>query len=76
MYKISWFITNSFFVASLIATLFLHRAVTLELEKESYPQQKQKIKNLKFVRLILLIGTILLFVSMCASFIADMYTNG
>lgn len=76
MLKMSYFITNIFFVVSLVAMLFLHRAVSETKKNEQTPEVVAKLKNLKVLRTLLVIATIVFFVSMCASFIADMYYNG
>lgn len=77
MLQLAYFITNIFFVASLIAVLFLHRAVKLQQPSDgATDESSKKLARLKLIRIILLISTILFFISMCASFIANMKVNG
>lgn len=76
MYKLVWFITNIFFVVSLVSTLFLHRAVNMEKMQNNAQQGYSRLKRLTMFRKLLVASTVLFFISMCASFLADMRING
>ena len=75
-YKLIWFITNILFVVSLVSTLFLHRAVTTEKMQNNAQQSYSRLRKLITFRRLLVVSTVLFFITMCASFLADMRING
>lgn len=76
MLQVTYFITNICFVASLIFTLFIHRSVTVLKSADRATDNTNKLKQKILLRTVLIVLTIIFFVSMCASFLLDMYTNG
>ncbi|MFS0722791.1 hypothetical protein [Paenibacillus sp. 1P07SE] len=69
----AWFIINIFFVAALIMMLFVQRQFA-----EGVHQQlpREQLVRLKRKRDLLLAVSIILFVAMAGTFLADMRFNG
>ena len=69
----SWFIINIFFVAALLTTLFFQRSYVEGIYKQL---PREEIIRLKRRRDLLRIATIILFLAMAITFLADMRVNG
>ncbi|MFD0586773.1 hypothetical protein ACFQZE_02070 [Paenibacillus sp. GCM10027627] len=73
VWTVIWFIVNMMFVASAIVFLFMHRAVT---EAKGQGVEAGRLSVLMRRRKVLAVVSILLFVAMSASFMANMMING
>ncbi|MBJ6364267.1 hypothetical protein ACFOQM_23895 [Paenibacillus sp. GCM10012307] len=71
--QLVWFMINIFFVGSLIVMLFVQRSFTDARQQGGAPERIQRLNMLRKTMFAL---TILLFVAMSASFLANMRLNG
>lgn len=68
-----WFVVNSLFVAAAIVFLFMQRAVTLGKQQGA---TAERLHTLAKRRSLAAVISIVLFLAMCASFVANMKING
>ncbi|WP_028559984.1 hypothetical protein [Paenibacillus pinihumi] len=71
--QLVWFAVNIFFVGSLIVMLFVHRSFSEAKQQGSAPERLQRLGRFRNAMFAL---TLILFVAMSASFLANMRLNG
>lgn len=74
MWQQIWFIVNCFFVASLIAYLFVHRSYA-EAKRQA-GHNRRRLSRINRGRIALGVASAVLFVLMSASFLINMRVNG
>lgn len=74
MWQQIWFIINTFFVASLIAYLFVQRSYTEARRSDGH--NERRVAQLNRGRITLGAASIVLFVMMSVSFLIHMRVNG
>lgn len=68
-----WFVVNMFFVASAILFLFMQRAVTIGKQQGASAERTHTLAKRRNISAVI---SIVLFLAMCASFVANMKING